>query len=230
MGYGIVFALIRFDLTGSIHIRVFHNDLLIKGNYTVTHSMQHIHWFILQSLIQGCRNMKYLGPFFTILFFCTAALAAHNSDHPLSPDDWKEVMDKVVLLEDAGFMPTLLPVIMRNQDTLELSEEQLGLFRAWRRKNYTNMVNIMNEIIGKMVEFRVESLSPQITSDQLLAFQSEIQGLQRQLLKIKLSCRENILTTFTDKQWENFAFVIADDPKLASLASQVGSLDLEHIQ
>jgi hypothetical protein len=173
--------------------------------------------------------MKSLGAFFGIFFFCTAALAKHNSDHPLTADDWKEVMDKVVLLEDSGLMPTLLPVILRNQDTIELTDEQLGLFRAWRKKNYTNMVNIMNEIIEKMVEFRVASLSPDITGAQLLASQAEIQGLQRQLLKMKLSCREIIVTTFTDKQWENFAFVIADNPKLASLMSQVNSLDLEHI-
>ncbi len=167
--------------------------------------------------------MKYIGISVALFFFATAVQANHNSDHPLSPEDWKEVMEKVVLLEGSGLMPTLLPVIMRNQDTLQLSDEQLSLFRAWRKKNYTNMVNIMNEIIEKMVEFRVESLSPDITADQLLAFQSEIQELQRQLLKIKLSCREIIMTTFTDEQWENFAFVVADNPKLASLMQQPGT-------
>jgi hypothetical protein len=167
--------------------------------------------------------MKYIGISVVLFFFATAVQANHNSDHPLSPEDWKEVMEKVVLLEGSGLMPTLLPVIMSNQDTLQLSDEQLSLFRAWRKKNYTNMVNIMNEIIEKMVEFRVESLSPDITADQLLAFQSEIHELQRQLLKIKLSCREIIMTTFTDEQWENFAFVIADNPKLASLMPQPGT-------
>jgi hypothetical protein len=29
------------------------------------------------------------------------------------------------------------------------------------------------------------------------------------------------MTTFTDDQWENFAFVVADNPKLASLMLQV---------
>ena len=53
--------------------------------------------------------------------------------------------------------------------------------------------------------------------------------LQRQLLKIKLSCRELVTTSFTDAQWENFAFVVADIPRLASLMSQLSSLDLEHL-
>jgi len=173
--------------------------------------------------------VRYLAVFLLFSFICSAALAKHNSDHPLSADDWKEVMDKVVLLESSGLMPTLLPVIMRNQDTLELTDEQIKAFRAWRKKNYTHMVNVMNEIIEKSVKFRVAALSPRITSDDLYVLQSEIQNLQRQLLKIKLSCRELVITSFTETQWENFAFVIADNPKLASLMSQTGSLDLEHI-
>ena len=173
--------------------------------------------------------MRYIAVFFTFLFICTTALAKHNSDHPLSADDWKEVMDKVVLLESSGLMPTLLPVIMRNQDTLELTNDQINAFRAWRKKNYTHMVNVMNEIIEKSVQFRVAALSPRITSAELYVLQSEIQDLQRQLLKIKLSCRELVTTSFTETQWENFAFVVADNPKLASLMSQTGSLNLEHI-
>ena len=173
--------------------------------------------------------MRYIAVFSAFFFICATALAKHNNEHPLSTDDWKEVMDKVVLLESSGLMPTLLPVIMRNKDTLELTEEQINSFRAWRKKNYTNMVNVMNEIIEKSVQFRVAALSPRITSDDLYVLQSEIQDLQRQLLKIKLSCRELVTTSFTDTQWENFAFVVADTPKLASLMSQVNSLDLEHI-
>ena len=170
--------------------------------------------------------MKCLGLFAVFFFISTTALAKHNSDHPLTADDWKEVMNKVVLLENSGLMPMLLPIIMGNQDALQLTDEQVNLFRSWRKRNYTNMVNLMNKIIEEKVQFRIESLSPRITSDRLLSFQSEIQELQRQLLKIKLSCRENLMTTFTDEQWDNFAFIVSDNPKLASLMPQVGSLDL----
>ena len=173
--------------------------------------------------------MKYIGVFSALFLICTSVLASHDSDHPLSADEWKEVMGKVVLLEDSGLVPTLLPTIMRNRDALELTDEQVSAFRAWRKKNYTNMVNIMNEIIEKMVQFRVESLSPDIAGDHLFAYQSEIHDLQRQLLTIKLSCREIVMTTFTDDQWDNFNFIIADIPKLASLASQAITVNSKHI-
>ena len=173
--------------------------------------------------------MKYIGVFSALFLMCTSALASHDSDHPLSADEWKEVMGKVVLLEDSGLVPTLLPTIMRNRDSLELTDEQVSAFRTWRKNNYTNMVNVMNAIIEKMVQFRVESLSPSITSDHLFAYQSEIHDLQRQLLEIKLSCREIVMTTFTDDQWDNFNFIVSDNPKLASLASQAITVNSKHI-
>ena len=166
-------------------------------------------------------SYKYIGIFCVFFLICPSALAKHNSDHPLSSEDWKEVKEKVELLEGAGLMPTLLPIILINRDALQLTDKQVNDFHAWRKRNYTNMVNVMNAIIEKMVEFRVESLSPSISGDELLAFQSDIQELQVQLLKIKLSCRELIMTTFTDEQWENFAFIISDNPKLASLMTQM---------
>jgi hypothetical protein len=172
--------------------------------------------------------MKHIGLIFALLLLWAPVQAKHDSHHPLTADDWKEVMSKVLLLENSGLLPTLLPVIMRNRDTLALTEEQVSAFRAWRKENYTNMVNIMNEIIEKMVQFRIKSLSPDFSNEHLLSFQSEIHDLQRQLLKLKLSCRELVVTTFTDEQWENFAFVVSDDPKLASLMSQANSISADH--
>ena len=167
-----------------------------------------------------------IGIFIVFIFFVTVSQAALNSVHSLSDEDWKDVMDKVGLLEPSGLMPMLMPTIMLNRDTLQLTNEQVNSFRAWRKKNYTNMVNVMNEIIGKMVQFRIASLSPDITNERLIVLQSEIQELQRQALVIKLSCRELIMTTFTDEQWENFAFVVSDNPKLASLISQANAQNL----
>ena len=167
-----------------------------------------------------------IGIFIAFIFLVTVSQAAHNSVQSLSAENWKDVMDKVDLLEPSGLMPLLMPTIMLNRDTLQLTDEQVNRFRAWRKKNYTNMVNVMNEIIGKMVQFRIASLSPEITNERLIVLQSEIQELQRQALVIKLSCRKLIMTTFTDEQWENFAFVVSDNPKLASLMSQANPLNI----
>jgi hypothetical protein len=166
--------------------------------------------------------------FIAFFLLVTTSQATHNSENPMSDEDWKEVSKEVNLLEPSGLMPMLMPTIMLNRDALQLTDEQVNTFRAWRKNNYAHMVNIMNEIIGKMVQFRSESLSPDVSDQHLLASQSEIQDLQHKLLKIKLSCRQLIMTTFTDEQWENFAFIVSDNPKLASLMSQVNTLNNGH--
>jgi hypothetical protein len=174
-------------------------------------------------------TVKYLGIAMALCIFSTAVTAKHNSEHPLTPEDWKEVMEKVVLLEDSGLLPTLLPVIMRNKDTLQLTDEQVKSFRAWRKANYTNVINTMSEILEKKVQFRVEALSPGVSGNHLIVLQAEIQELQQELLKLKLSCRELVMSTFTEEQWENFAFVVADNPKLASLLPQASAIDPGHV-
>ena len=175
------------------------------------------------------KMFKYASIFVALFVMSFSAQAKHDSDHPLSPEDWKEIMEKVVLLEDSGLLPTLLPVIMRNKDTLRLTDEQINAFRSWRKANYTDVINTMSEILEKKVEFRVEALSPSVSGEHLIALQAEIQELQQQLLKLKLSCRELVITTFTDEQWENFAFVVSDNPKLASLLTQASAIDPKHV-
>ena len=172
--------------------------------------------------------LKFSVVFIVLVCAGFASQAKHNSDHPLSSEDWKKIMEKVVLLEETGLMPTLLPVIMGNRDTLQLTDDQVNAFRSWRKQNYTNVINIMNEILERKVNFRVAALSPSTPASRLIELQSDIQELQRQLLKLKLSCRQLVMTSFTDEQWDNFAFVVSDNPKLASLLSQAGGMSPEH--
>ena len=137
-------------------------------------------------------------------------------------------MEKIVLLDGAVFIPSLLPVVMRNRDALQLTDVQLERLYSWRKNHYVEMVNIMNAIIEKKVQFSVESLSNTTSEAHLLEFQNEIHQLQHELLKIRLSCRAILVETFSDEQWENFEFIVSDDPKLASLFSQAQRVSLTH--
>lgn len=162
------------------------------------------------------------------MLFASPVIAKHNSDHPLSDEDWKVVMEKITLLDDAVFIPSLLPTIMRNRDALQLTDEQLKRLYHWRKNHYMEMVNIMNLVIEKKVQFSIESLSSTTSKTHLLEFQQEIHQLQRELLRIRLSCRAILIETFTDEQWENFEFIVSDNPKLASLFSQAKLVSKEH--
>jgi hypothetical protein len=155
-----------------------------------------------------------------IYLIANPALAMHESGHDLSDEEWLTIKGKIELLDNLNYLPTLLPTIMRHSDALELTDEQLAAFRNWRKQNYGNMVSTMNAIIEKRVAFKNISFIPGTTDEELRELQNEILVLQRQLLEIKLTCRKLVMDTFTDEQWENFEFAIADHPRLASFIHQ----------
>ena len=153
-------------------------------------------------------------------FLCLIAKpvwAMHESGQDLTDEEWLTVKGKIELLDNLNYLPTLLPTIMRHRDALELTDEQIAAFRNWRKQNYGNMVNVMNRIIEKRVEFKKVAFIPGTTDEELRVLQNEILSLQKQLLDIKLTCRKLVMDTFTREQWDNFEFAIADHPKLASL-------------
>jgi hypothetical protein len=161
----------------------------------------------------------------SILFAITCSIteplwAMHESGHDLSDEEWSTITGKVELLDNLNYLPTLLPTIMRHRDALELTDEQIAAFRNWRKQNYGNMVKVMNAIIEKRIDFKKTAFDPGTTEEELHDMQHDIIALQKKLLDIKLTCRRLVMDTFTQEQWENFAFALADHPKLASLIRQ----------
>ena len=146
--------------------------------------------------------------------------AMHESEHDLTDDEWLIVKGRLELLDGVNYMPTLLPTIMKHRDVLELTAQQIKSFRNWRKQNYGNMVEVMNTIINKRVEFKKASLNPETAEEQLIMMQNDILDMHKKLLEIKLSCRKLIVDSFTEEQWDNFTFAVADNPKLASLIQQ----------
>ena len=109
---------------------------------------------------------------------------------------------------------------MIHRDVLELTSHQISSFRNWRKQNYGNMVKVMNTIIEKRIDFKKASLNPDTSEEELFETQDDILNLHKKLLEIKMSCRKMLVDSFTEEQWDNFAFAVADDPRLASLIQQ----------
>ncbi|MDX1697460.1 MAG: hypothetical protein R3308_04195 [Thiohalobacterales bacterium] len=113
-------------------------------------------------------------------------------------------------LSKADFHPNLLPVILRNSDFIGLSDAQIQSLREWRKTNFRPMLEAMNRVLVRMIEFQEAALTASESSERLRAMQDEIFTLQRTVLDYKLSCRENIVSTFTREQWDNFYIVLSD--------------------
>jgi hypothetical protein len=138
----------------------------------------------------------------------------------LTDAEWDKLQEHVALLDSVAFFPGLLPVIMKNRDALELTDEQKTAFRIWRKQNYQRMVDSMNEIIDRRIAFSRSALNPAVADAELIHEQKVILRLQEELLSLRLSCRKLIMVTFSPSQWDNFAFILEDYPQFAGLLHQ----------
>jgi hypothetical protein len=152
-----------------------------------------------------------------LVFFSGASTADYSQQAPLNDQQWNTLRGQVNLLDKVAYLPSLLPVIMRHRDSLELSDAQVSAFREWRRIHYQEMVDLMNEIIQRRITLSKASLDHNVADDQLLAEQKTIFTLQEKLMRLRLSCRELLTTTFSPSQWDNFAFILEEYPKYAGL-------------
>ena len=161
---------------------------------------------------------RFIRP--SMIIFCSmitlvSSAADLTQPAPLTNTEWDKVQQYVGSLGKISFFPALLPVIMKNQDALELTTDQKRTFRSWRKQNYQRMVDLMNEIIGQRIAFSASTLDQVVGNAELVHQQKMIFRLQEKLLVLRLSCRKLIMTTFTSNQWNNFAFVLEDYPELA---------------
>ena len=122
-----------------------------------------------------------------------------------------DVLDKKLeLLDRISYHPSLLPIIMQNIDFLELTPDQLNRLNEWRKMNAPAMLEKMEEVAKGRIDFVDRSLDPKTSEVDLVREQHQLFKLQEEVLAYKLSCRENILHTFTPKQWDALQLIMAD--------------------
>ncbi|MCG6938917.1 MAG: hypothetical protein LJE83_12195 [Gammaproteobacteria bacterium] len=151
--------------------------------------------------------MKRTTFIFTILWLAVFRMNAFAglSQEQLELEQYVDRLDKV------NYLPTLLPIIIENSDVIGLTDEQVGKLLEWRKNNRQDVIAAMNEIVRKRSEIRQAALSLNVSSARIEQMQSEIFRLQRKVLDYKLSCRDTVIKTFNQQNWESFLFVLADE-------------------
>ena len=144
--------------------------------------------------------------FIILISVISSAVAATNNDEIRI--DRHKYIEK---LDEINFLPSLLPVILENSDIIELSDKQVETLLEWRKVNRDDVIAAMNEIARKRVEIKEDALSPDISSARLIQMQNEVFRLQRIVLEYKLSCRDLVISTFNENNWEGFYLVLAEN-------------------
>ena len=132
-----------------------------------------------------------------------------NIAFPATQADSGDIDKKLELLDRISYHPSLLPIIMQNKDFLELTPDQLKRLTEWRKKNVPAMLEKMQEVAKGRIDFVERSLDPKTSEAELKHEQHQLFKLQEEVLAYKLSCRHNILKTFTPKQWDALQLIMA---------------------
>jgi len=138
------------------------------------------------------------------LIFTTGTASAELSGNTQLTEQYIDKLHKI------SYLPKLLPVIIENNDVIELTDKQLNSLLAWRKTNAKKLITAMNEIAHKRIEIKEAALSPNVSSARLIQMQNNVFRLQREVLEYKLSCRDLVINTFNRNNWEGFFLVLAD--------------------
>jgi hypothetical protein len=122
-----------------------------------------------------------------------------------------KIESSIEKLDRINYLPNLLPVILKNRDFIGLTDEQVTLLEEWRSTNREAMLARMQEIASKRIEIKQAALSPTVSAARLQQMQNDIFRLQREILEYKLSCRDHVVRTFNEENWDSFFMVLADE-------------------
>lgn len=142
-----------------------------------------------------------------ILLFTSQSGFAGSTAGQGTPD----IDSSIEKLDNINYLPSLLPVIIRHKDFIGLTDEQLGKLEGWHKKNREPMLAAMKEAAQKRVEIKQAALSPTVSSARLQQMQNDIFRIQREILEYKLSCRDHVVQTFNNENWDSFFMVLADE-------------------
>ena len=102
-------------------------------------------------------------------------------------------------------------MILSNKEFIGLTDEQVDKLEHWREQNREPLLAVMKQAAQKRVEIKEAAISPTVSSARIQQMQNDIFRLQREILEYKLSCRDQVVQTFNNENWESFFLVLAGE-------------------
>jgi len=151
-----------------------------------------------------------MGP--RILLTLTLLIASQSCFAGPTPGQKEQDIDShIEKLNNISHLPNLLPVIINNKDFIGLTDEQVEKLEHWREENREPLLAVMKQAARKRVEIKQAALLPTVSSARLQQMQNDIFRLQREILEYKLSCRDRVVRTFNNENWDSFFMVLAGE-------------------
>ncbi len=147
-----------------------------------------------------------------ILLTLLLMIATHSAFASPTPGQKELDTDAYIeKLDNISLLPNLLPLILSNKDFIGLTNAQVESLEHWREQNREPLLEVMKQAAQKRIAIREAALSPTVSSARLQQMQNDIFRLQREILEYKLSCRDQVVRTFNNENWESFFMVLAGE-------------------
>ncbi len=121
-------------------------------------------------------------------------------------------ISKKKMIRHVNPLPNYMKVIVNKGDRLDLTKIQKENFSAWQIVNNPKVMKLTKEIMSLEKEVNGLSLNKE-QKEVLLSKVDEIAALRNEIAIIKIECRDNLIETLSENQWQ----------KLLALYKQVGN-------
>ncbi len=98
-------------------------------------------------------------------------------------------------------LPNYMKIIVDKGDKLDLTKTQKENFSAWQTVNNPKVMKLTKEIMS--LEKKVNNLSLKKESKEVLLVKiDEIASLRKEIAVLKTECRDNLIKTLSEEQWQ----------------------------
>ncbi len=134
-----------------------------------------------------------------VILFLGVSVSAYAQD--MNKGQGQSIRKEKKMIGHVNPLPNYMKVIVNKGDKLDLTETQKENFSSWQTVNNPKVMKLTKEIM--YLEKEVNNLSLKKESKEtLLSKIDEIADLRRKIAIIKTKCRDNLIKTLSENQWE----------------------------
>ena len=110
-------------------------------------------------------------------------------------------MKQMQLMQHANPMPSLMRVIIKQGDSLDLSDDQKAALKKWRTENNAKTQALAQTITDLELALKEKVLNG-ATAEEIEVLATEVLGLRMTMIKGKTACRDNMKKILDDNQFK----------------------------
>ena len=139
-----------------------------------------------------------------IIFAAALSLSSSVIAQTDASTQTKQGSDKSVmqqLMEKVSPMPMLMSSLVKEAETLKLTQQQIDTFAKWRKNNMAPAMTLATSILSLERQITAAALDG-LTNDQVKLLLNQLMEKRLSLATKMLECRDNVQKTLSESQWQ----------------------------